>query len=368
MKHVAMVINELGFGGAERVVVDLADGLRAHGYATVLISLDHDGVLAHAASRAGAEVVSLGLGRANPRALAALTDVLRQRTIDVLHLHLPRAGVLGRVVARRLGLHPVVYTEHNVWPGYGSVIRRLNQWTLPWTDHVVAVSMAVRQWLLAHGVPADRVTAIANGIDVGALRRAAAQGPSLRNLLGLPGAAPVVGTVANLHPRKGLTTLIAAASRLRARWPEMHFVVVGRDDGMGARLRRLADEAGVGASVHLMGARDDVPALLSQFSVFVLPSRAEGLPMALLEAMALGVPVVVTPVGGVPEVVEHGRDGIHVPVGDSGALARAIDRLLQAPEEAARLGRAAAGRIAHEFSLGRMAEEHARLYDALGQA
>ncbi len=368
MKHVAMVINELGLGGAERVVVDLAGGLRAHGYATVIISLDHDGVLAHVASSAGAEVVPLGLGRANPRTLAVLTDVLRSRTIDVLHLHLPRAGVLGRLVARRLGLHPVVYTEHNVWPGYGAVIRRLNQWTLPWTDHVVAVSQTVRRWLLAHGVPADRVTAIANGIDVDGLRRRAAQGPSLRHLLGLPGGAPVVGTVANLHPRKGLDTLIAAVARLHAGWPEMHLAVIGRDDGMSARLRKLAEEAGVGASVHLMGARDDVPALLSQFSVFVLPSRVEGMPIALLEAMALGVPVVVTPVGGIPEAVKDGRDGIHIPVGDFRALALAMDRLLRAPEEAARFGRVAARRIAQEFSLERMAGDHARLYDTLGQA
>lgn len=362
-----MVINELELGGAERVVVGLAGALRAHGYATAIISLGRDGTLAQTASYAGAEVLSLGLGRANPRVLGALTDALRCRAVDVLHLHLPRAGVLGRLVARRLGLHPVVYTEHNVWPGYGVIIRRLNQWTLPWTDHVVAVSQTVRRWLLAHGLPADRVTAIANGVDVDGLRRASVGGPSLRSVLGLPDTTPVVGTVANLHPRKGLETLIAAVARLHARWPDVHLAIIGRDDGMGGRLRSLAQDAGVEGNVHLLGPRNDVPAMLPEFTVFVLPSRAEGLPIALLEAMALAVPVVVTPVGGVAEVVEHERHGLHVPVGDAKALASALDRLLQAPEEAARFGRAAAERVTREFSLERMAEEHARLYTILGE-
>ncbi len=368
MKRVGMVISELELGGAERLVITLAGRLRARGYATVIFSLATGGALKEAAGRAGADVVPLGFGRADPRVVWALADALHRHPVDLLHLHLPRAGVVGRVVARRLGLSPVVYTEHNVWGAYGVVMRRLNQWTMHWVDHLIAVSEEVRRCTLAHGMPADRVTTIPNGIDADALSAAASHGPSLRGLLGLPAGVPVVGVVANLHPRKGLDTLVAALPRLHRQRAGVHLVIIGRDDGMGERLRQLAAKAGVGAMVHLMGPRHDAAALLRQFDVFALPSRVEGLPIALLEAMALERPVVVTPVGGVPEVVEDGRDGLHVPVGDPEALALAVGRLLQAPEEAVAFGRSAAARVRREFSLEHMAEEHVRLYAALWQA
>jgi glycosyltransferase involved in cell wall biosynthesis len=236
---------------------------------------------------------------------------------------------------------------------------------MAWNDHVVAVSEEVRRCLLAHGVPPQQVTAIPNGIDVEALQRTAIQSPSLRALLEVPAGTPVVGALANLHPRKGLDTLVAALPYLSKRWPDLHAVVIGRDDGMGARLRRLAAQAGVGPILHLLGPRRDASALLREFDVFVLPSRVEGLPVSLLEAMALERPVIVTPVGGVPEVVRHQLDGLHVPVGDSEALARAVHHLLQNPEEAAILGRRAAARVRQEFSLQRTTEEHARLYGVL---
>ncbi len=362
--RVGMVINELELGGAETMAVSLAGRLQAHGYATVIFSLASGGALEEAARRAGAEVVALGLSRADPRAVKRLTGALHAHPLDVLHLHLPRAAVLGRLVARRLGLHPVIYTEHNVWGG-GVVVRHLNQWTMAWNDHVIAVSEEVRRCLLVHGVPPQRVTTIPNGIDVEALQQTAGRGPSLRTLLEVPDGAPVVGTIANLHPRKGLETLVGALPLLYKRWPDFRTVVIGRDDGMGACLRRLAAESGVGSLLYFLGPRRDALALLREFDVFVLPSRVEGLPIALLEAMALGRPVIVTPVGGVPEVVRDQIEGLHVPVGAPEALAHAVNRLLQDPGEAAALGRRAATRVRREFSLERTAEKHARLYTAL---
>jgi glycosyltransferase involved in cell wall biosynthesis len=364
MMRVGMVINELELGGAETMAVSLAGRLQAHGCATVIFSLASGGALEETARRAGTEVVALGFSRADPRAVKGLARALRAHPVDVLHLHLPRAGVLGRLAARRLGLHPVIYTEHNVWGG-GAVIRHLNRWTMAWTDHVIAVSDEVRRCLLVQGVPPHRVTTIPNGIDVQSLQTMAARGPSLRALLRIPDGAPVVGTIANLHPRKGLETLVAALPGLCRRWPDLQAVVIGRDDGMGASLRRLAAQTGVEPALHLLGPRRDALALLRAFDVFVLPSRVEGMPIALLEAMALERPVVVTPVGGVPEVVRHKLEGLHVPVGDSEALARALDYLLEDPKEASAFGRRAAARVQQEFSLQRTAEEHARLYKVL---
>ena len=368
MKRIGVVINELELGGAEMLVVGLAARLKAHGYATVIFSLAAGGALEEAARQTGADVVTLGLARLDPRVVLALARALCDHPVDLLHLHLPRAAVLGRLVARRLGLRPVVYTEHNVVAAQGVITRFMNDWTMPWTDHLVAVSEEVRQGLLARGAPSDRVTTIPNGIDAEALAVAAARGPSLRTLLGVPATVPVMGTIANLHPRKGLETLVTALSRLRRKWPDLHAVVIGREDGMGKRLHQLAKECGVGAALHLLGPRRDAVSLLRQFDVFVLPSRVEGLPVALLEAMALERPIVVTPVGGIPEAVEDGREGLHFPVGSTDALASAVDRLLQAPHEAATLGRAAAARVRCDFSLERMAADHVRLYGALWHA
>ena len=359
-----MVINCLELGGAERLVVELSGRLRAHGCSTIIFSLGAGGTLEDAATNGGADVYSLGLGRADPRSAAVLTAALRNHPVDLLHLHLPRAGVLGRLAARRLRLRPVVYTEHNVEGGYGRLIRHLNQWTLGWCDHVVAVSDQVRSGIIARGVPPSRVTTIPNGVDVDSLTAAASR-QSLRTLLDLPAGAPLLGTVANLHPRKGLEVLVAAVHRLRAQWPDVHAVVIGRDDGMGSELRSLAGRLGLDGAVHFLGPRLDAAALMASFDVFVLPSRVEGLPVALLEAMALRRPVVVTPVGGVPEVVRDGREGLHAPVGDPDAVARAVDRLLRAPEEAAALGAAAAARVRRDFSVDRMADAHARLYTRL---
>ncbi|MGH2395797.1 MAG: glycosyltransferase [bacterium] len=363
--RVGMVINELELGGAEMMVVGLAHHLRPHGVATVIFSLAAGGALKEAAYRAGADVVSLGLSRADPRSFHALSHALSRHPVDLLHLHLPRAGFLGRLAARRLGLRPVIYTEHNMWDGGGSIVRYLNHWTLLWTDHLIAVSEEVRRDLLARGMAPQRVTMIPNGIDVEAVQRQAAQGPSLRALLGIPPEARVIGTLANLHPRKGLVTLVATIPRLQRQWPDLRVVIIGRDDGLGPHLRRLGSEAGISGSLHLLGPRPDAVALLREFDVFVLPSVVEGLPVALLEAMALARPVVVTPIGGVPEVVRDRHEGLHVPVRDPGALASAVDRLLRTPEEAAAYGRAAAARVSHRFRLERTAEEHARLYATL---
>lgn len=362
--RIGIVISELGLGGAERVVLDLAGALPRYGCSMTILPLSSNGVLRSAAEEI-ARVVPIDHGRGDPRIVGALAREIRRAGIDILHLHLPRAAVVGRLAARAVQFRPVVYTEHNVWSGYGWAIRKLNQWTLPWTDHIIAVSDQVRECLLTHGVPSGLLTTIRNGIDIEGIRARAARGSSLKTELGLAPEMPVIGSVANLHPRKALHTLIGALARLRSRFPKVHAVVIGRDDGDGVRLKRLAAQLGVSRAVSFLGPRSDAVALMREFDVFVLSSRVEGLPIALLEAMALRRPIVATVVGGIPEVIGDGRHGLLVPPESVEAVAAAIEKLLLAPSAAAAMGEAAGERVAILCSLDGAAQQHAALYRRL---
>lgn len=232
-----------------------------------------------------------------------------------------------------------------MWPSYRPATRFANAATYPRNDHVFAVSEAVRASIrfplalppvetLYHGTPAE------NGDD----RRGA-----LRRDLGVPSNVPVVGTVASFKSQKGHRYLIRAASRVRKSVPDVRFVLVGGgplEQEIRADVRRL----GLDSTVLFAGSRDDAPCIGGDFDVFALASVHEGLPIALLESMTRGTPAVVTAAGGLPEVVEDGRQGFVVPVADDAALADRILALLADAPLRERLGRAARER-AREFSI-----------------
>lgn len=362
--RLGVVINELEVGGAERLVLDLLRKLKHYGIDSIVFPLSPGGALKDLAAEVSV-VVSLGYRGGDPRLLNALIKNVERANIDVLHLHLPRAAVVGRLAARALCFHPVVYTEHSIWASYGRIIRALNRLTLGWTDHVIAVSEHVRHYLMARGVPPTRVTTILNSIDASAVRSQSEHGPSLRGLLGLSPESPIIGCVANLRRLKSLDTLLETLPRLRARWPELRAIVIGRDDGDGRRLSLIAHRLGVSDIVYFLGARNDAVVLMREFTVFVLPSWVEGMPISLLEAMALRRPIVATAVGGIPEVINDKLNGRLVPPGTPDALSLAIDELLSAPEQAKAMGEAACEQVVKMCSLETAAERHAQLYRRL---
>lgn len=193
----------------------------------------------------------------------------------------------------------------------------------------------------------------------------------LREELGIPPGVPLIGAICRLHPVKRLGDLLDAVALLAERHPAARVVLVGPFSGgpviEGCRrtLRERADLLGIGERVIMTGARTDVPRILAELSVSVLPSASEGLSNALLESMAAGVPVVATAVGGTPEVVEDGMCGLLVPPADAASLAAAIGCLLDSPQLAAALGEAGRRRVEEHFGLDRMVEETTRLYRRL---
>ncbi|MGQ9512036.1 MAG: glycosyltransferase family 4 protein [Thermodesulfitimonas sp.] len=300
------------------------------------------------------------------RAAVQLSSLLRQRRIAILHAHGAKAGLVGRLAGVLAGTPVRILTVHNSifyaeWPGYKKRLFALAEGLLArGTNRIITVSQALRrEYIAQERLRPEQVVTIYNGVDPEEFRISESRAV-LRTRLGLPVDTPVVGTVARLAPQKGVRYLIEAAGLLPpGRQP--FFVIVG-DGPLRGELERLA-AASAGGRFFFTGMREDLPALLNAFDLFVLPSVSEGFGLAALEAMAAALPVVATTVGGIPEVVVDGETGILVPPRDAAALAAAIGRLLGDPELAAKMGQAGRERVRKLFTVERMARAVMALYE-----
>ncbi|MGD8397012.1 MAG: glycosyltransferase [Candidatus Eiseniibacteriota bacterium] len=359
--HIVQLIETGGPGGAERVLVSLAERLAAGPDTTVSVGLLKEGWLARELRGRGLEPHLLALRHAIDLGfLRALTRHLRAVGAGLVHAHEFAMNLYGTLAGRIAGL-PVVATVHgrNYYADAGRRVAAMR--LLPRLGaSVVAVSSDIRDFLVNElGVRPVRV--IPNGIDVARYRsgdRAAA-----RRALGIPDDVLLVGTVGNLYRVKGHAVLVEAVARLGD--PRVHIAVAGRGEEERA-LRALAATCDMEKRLHLLGFRDDVPLLLAGFDLYALPSFSEGQSLALIEAMAAGLPIVATAVGGNPEILKDGEHGLLCPAGEAASLAACIGRLLAAPAEAAALGRAAGVRAEREFSLETMVRRYRALYAERG--
>jgi glycosyltransferase involved in cell wall biosynthesis len=376
MIRVLHVVTRMDVGGSTDDLTLLLTRLPAEEFASRLLSgptLDPPAGFAETLSRAGVHwgqvrhLVRPVSPLADGRALRALRRAIRESRPDIVHTHTSKAGFLGRLAARWAGAPRILHTPHgHVFHGYfgtaaTSAFVVLERWAARFTERIITLTDAEAAQHLAAGIgrPGQFVT-IPSGVDLAALHAAAGSGPRFRDAIGAPAAAPLLGAVSRLVPIKGLHHLLAAMPEILRRLPAARLVIAG-DGEERAALEAQAAAVGMIPRVHFLGFRTDVAAILSALDVFVLPSLNEGLGKALVEAMALGVPVVATRVGGVPEVVEDGRQGILVPPADPAALAKAIVALLEDPARAASMGAAGRARAPH-FSAEVMLARHAALY------
>ena len=293
---------------------------------------------------------------------------MRDEAVDVVHTHLFVDGFYGRLAAVLAGVPVRLVTQQNA---YDDPRHRLPRWQIwvnrllaPFTTYFVAVSEAARAYLqTVEWVPPTKVQVIPNAIDVPPPPSPAAVQALRRDWAAHP-TAPLVGTVARLEPQKGLDVLLAALPRVREAVPDDDTTHVGQGalrDALAAQARAL----GVADVVIFAGPREDVWTVLAALDVFVLPSRFEGLSLALLEAMAAGKPVVATAVSGSIEVVEDGVTGVLVPPNDPEALARGLIHVLGSPDVARRLGEAGRRRVAQRYTLPTVARAYEALYERL---
>ena len=353
-------------GGAENLAVHVAARLDRDRFDSFFCaSRAGDGRLADELRRSG--VPLLVLGRTSPWALQSwrpLYQLLRRERIDVLHAHKFGSNLWGSIVGSAARVPAIVAHEHS-WAGEAGTLRRaLDRWLIaPAVGAFVAVSSAdAAQMTAVEGIDPGLIRVIPNGVP------AWPDGlPSLRGELGIPAAAPVVGYVGRLTPIKALDVLLDAAAGASASLPGLRVLVAGSGSDE-ERLRARAAELGLGETVVFLGARDDVGAVLASVDVSVICSDSEGMPLSVLEAMAAGLPVVATRVGGLPEIVEHDVTGLLVAPRDPHALGRALTELFQDPARRLRLGAAARERHHERYDLDVVVRRIEDLYLALAKA
>ncbi len=360
--RVVHVAGSADWGGGERYLELMARHLDREAFALEVIA-PAPGALCGRLAALGvpAHVVDLG-ALVSPRAVARLARALRGLAPDIVQSHGARSNFYARLAARLAGVRVVVSTVHNALADYPvsaarlSVYRAMDRLTLPLATRVLCVADA-----LARDYP-GRSLVVRNGIDLDDFDPVAV-GPAacaLRQTLA-PSRGPLVGFVGRLTPQKDPLAFVALIARLRRARPDVHGVIAG-DGPLRAEVERAVGAHGLGPSCRVLGARDDVAAVLAALDVFVLTSVSEGFPFVILEAMALERPVVATAVNGVPEIVEAGVTGLLVERGNADALARAALDTLANAGRARAMGRAGRRRVHACFTASRMVTETEALY------
>ncbi len=367
MTRLLVVTTGLGIGGTERHLLAVLPRLRAHGFAPRIACLRAGGVLAPEFIAAGVAVTVFDGGGGPAGAVHVLPRLrawLSRQRPAIAHFFLPEAYLLGGLATLGLGGLVRVMSRRslNRYQRNHPFAARVEAWLHGRMDAVLANSAAVAAELRAEGVPPARLHAIANGLvfEPGGDRAAT------RATLGLAPDALVIVAVANLIAYKGHADLLDALAAVRARLPRSWTLLcAGRDDGIGGDLAARAAAAGLGDHVRFLGQRDDVPALLAASDIAVSASHEEGSSNAVLEAMAAGLAVIATYVGGSAEAIQPGTGGLLVPPRDPAALGAALLSLAGDPDLRARLGNAARMRATRDFSLDACVERYAALYRGL---
>jgi glycosyltransferase involved in cell wall biosynthesis len=332
---VLLLQDSLRVGGAERLTVVLANNLRLRGVDARVahLGIESSHLLVEELQAAGTPELNLRLGSLlDPRPALGLAMYLRRERIDLLHTHTRYAHLVGRPAAA-LACRPVVSTIHNIMDiesGWrGSVRRRLDYWTArKLCTAVITVSEAQRQvYLRATGINPARVETHMNGVNTEEFRPDTSARNRLRGELGVGADTVLILTVAMLRPGKGIHDALEATTRLRQQTSDFQLLIAG-DGAERPHLERITSSLGLQDKVQFLGLRGDIPALLAASDIYVNPSHYEALSTSALEAMAAGLPVIATEVGGLPEIVTHHRTGLLVPPHSPEELAAAMARLL----------------------------------------
>jgi glycosyltransferase involved in cell wall biosynthesis len=368
--RVAFVLHAMQVAGAEVLVKETIHRLGSDIEPTVLC-LDAVGPLGRQLQEEGVDVVSLGRKPGRDWKVSwRLARELRERDIEVVHAHQYTPFFYAALARALSGFRArLILTEHGRhFPDVVSPLRRaVNRLLLDRVaDAVNAVcEFSARSLCHQDGFSGGRIEVIENGIDVERYTTSADR-LALRHRLGLDPGRRYIANVARFHPVKDQATLLTAFAAVAAERPEVDLLLVG-DGARRAALEGQVAELKLGTRVHFLGVRADVPEILQAVDIFALTSVCEAASLTLLEAMAAGLPVVVTAVGGNPEIVRHGREGLLVPRGDPDATAAALLRLLDDPELTGELGRRGQERVCLHYRLEQTVAAYGDLYKRLGR-
>jgi sugar transferase (PEP-CTERM/EpsH1 system associated) len=361
------VLHSLHVGGAEVLAARLARQLQSS-FRFVFVCLDEQGTLGDELSKEQFAVRVLGRRPGfDARCTWQLQQILKQERVDLVHAHQYTPffySLIARVLCRKPA---ILFTEHGrTFPDFRRPKRVLvNRLLLERRDRVVAVGKSVREALLRfEGIPKERVTVIYNGMNTAAYAPGVHDRNAVRAELGVGAEDLVILQVARLDPIKDHATALRTLEHVVWHHKHARLVLVGEGPELG-NIQNLIRERGLETSVRVLGLRKDIPRLMRAADIFLLTSLSEGIPLTLIEAMAAGLPIVATQVGGVPELVEEGITGLLAPVADDAYLADCILRLARNPqlcEQMGELARQAAGRY---FSESQMHAHYHHLYEEM---
>ncbi len=352
---VVVAIKGLGIGGAEKLIAEGARYWDTERFDyRVAYALPWKDQLVAPIRDLGFPVTCFGSKRGTtPAAVLRFRRLVRKANAALVHAHLPSMGAVARLVSPV----PVVYTEHNIAGSYRRPVQWANRFTYSRNAAVTAVSAAVGESLASY--PGDNKRIIPNGvavpdaIDVSGVRSELGLGPSDR----------LIVHVGNIRPHKGHHNLVDAATRLNRDGIQIVSIGGEKTEGDLDEIRKYAADSGVAERIRFLGRREDAIRFMAAADIYVNPADVEGLPVSILEALALKRPVVATSVGGVPSIIMDADTGLLVPARDPDAMAAAIERLLDNPKFATSLGAAGCELVNEEYSLEAMVRATEAVYE-----
>jgi glycosyltransferase involved in cell wall biosynthesis len=369
--RILFLSTSMGLGGADQQLLSAAQVLRDRGHDIRIVSLTPLGPMGLQARSLGLATDSLEMRRGvpDPRGLARLVRIVRAWKPDVVHSHMVHANLMARVLRLLVPVPVLVSTIHNVYEG-GPLLMAGYRLTNGLVDHMTIISQAAADRFVGERiVPGRLLTVIANGVDTDRMRNLPPEGrAALRGGMSVGDQEFVWLAVGRFEVAKDYPNMLRAFADVRAREPQAVLVIVGQGS-LQAETEALTAELGLREAVRFLGARDDVPAVMSAADGYVMSSAWEGMPMVLLEAAAAGLPIIATAVGGNGEVVRDGESGFLVPARDSEVLRAGMLRLMALPEEQRRaMGERGREHVRANYGLQRVAERWERVYwDALAR-
>jgi glycosyltransferase involved in cell wall biosynthesis len=343
------------WGGQENRSLRESKELIKRGHRAMIVCQPGSGIAKYA-SEVGVPVATVPMPSSyDPAAVNFIRNLIRKEGIDIVNTHSSKDSWLASVAAWLSLKKPALVRTRHLAIG---IKKSLTYTLLP--RRIVTVSEYVRQLFLARGLPADKVVTIPSGIDTEKFDPSRGD-RSLREKLGIGPTVPVVVMIAILRLDKGHYYFVHAAKEVAKKFPEVKFLIVG-DGPQKENIMGYIDELNVNDNVLMLGLRRDIPEVLSIADLYVIPSIQEGMGQSTMEAMAMGVPVIASSVGGLPELVVDNETGLLVPPRDISALARAMEELLSDKEKSGRLRDAARGSILRNYTIEKTVDRTLELY------
>jgi len=363
--------SQMETGGAQRVQLNQADWFHQHGYAvTVAFLYDKEILQTEWQKNAAFPIVNLHARRPGAGGLGNLFRLLSgifrawrlicSGNIDAIETFTHHSNLIGLPLAWLCGVPVRIATHHGRIHNFPVLLQKLHSWMINWgiATQLVAVTEPTRQAAIDEGIQATRIGVIQNGVQISNVSQEIKD--RIRTELEIPLDGKCLISVGRLAPEKGHAVLIEAFSHIAAGFPSMHLMLAGGGALMD-ELRSQAQARGFSDRIHFLGVRNNIPELLAASDLFILPSYSEGLPMALLEALAMGIPTVCTAVGGIPTVIQDSKTGRLVPPNDPVIMAKVIAELLNDESQCQKLSQAGKLLIEEKYSVESMCRKYEQL-------